>query len=100
MAGAELQVEVVYCPAPRQAECVPLVLPEGASLLDALAASGLCERHRLDPHTVCAGIWGRVQPPHTPLRDQDRVELYRPLRIDPKDARRARHQQRRRNPAR
>ena len=67
-----------------------------ARLADALAASGLCERHGLDVHAVSAGIWGRLQPLQTLLRDHDRVELYRALRVDPKQARRARHQRSRR----
>lgn len=100
MGDAELRVEVVYCPAARQVESVQLVLHQGARLLDALAASGLCERHGFDPNTVRAGIWGRVQPPQALLRDLDRVELYRPLQIDPKQARRARQQRSRRPPAR
>ena len=58
--------------------------------IDAIEASGLCSRHALDAAALKAGIWGRVQPPQTPLRDQDRVELYRPLRVDPKEARRRR----------
>jgi putative ubiquitin-RnfH superfamily antitoxin RatB of RatAB toxin-antitoxin module len=48
-------------------------------------------RHGLDPDTVLAGIWSRVQPPDTLLRDRDRVELYRALRVDPKEARRLRY---------
>lgn len=96
MGDAELHIEVVYCPAPRQIECVPLRLRAGARLADALAASGLCERHGLDLNALRAGIWGRLQPLHALLRDHDRVELYRPLPIDPKEARRARHARSRR----
>lgn len=97
MAGAELHIEVVYSPAAGQVEQVGLRLPHGARLVDALHASGMCHRHGLDLATVRAGIWGRVQPPHTLLRDHDRVELYRPLRVEPKEARRLR--QRRARPA-
>ena len=94
MAHAEaprLQVEVVYCAAPGQVDLVALSLPEGSCLQDAVEASGLCTRHALDAATLKAGIWGRVQPPQTLLREQDRVELYRPLRVDPKEARRLRY---------
>lgn len=90
MAGAELLIEVVYSPAAGQVDQMSLQLPDGARLLDALHASGLCSRHGLDMATVRAGIWGRVQPLHTLLRDRDRVELYRALRVDPKEARRLR----------
>ena len=91
MGDAELRVEVVYCPAPRQVECVRLVLHQGARLLDALAASGLCERHGLSAGALELGVWGRRQPPQAPLRERDRVELYRPLQVDPKEARRQRY---------
>jgi uncharacterized protein len=86
-----LNIEVVYCPQPGTCDRVQLTLPEGARLEDALAASGLCQRHGLLSVSVEAGIWGRKQPLHTPLRDRDRVELYRPLRVDPKEARRQRY---------
>jgi len=94
MAPAEatlLRVEVLYCPAPGVADRVELRLPPGSCLQDAVDASGLGQRHALDAATLKVGIWGRVQPPQTPLRDQDRVELYRPLRVDPKEARRQRY---------
>lgn len=87
---ATLQVEVVFCPAPGQVDQVRLALPAGATLADALVASGLLQRHAL-PTPPDAGIHGRVQPPHTVLREGDRVELYRPLTVDPKEARRLRY---------
>ncbi|HRH85385.1 MAG TPA: RnfH family protein [Rubrivivax sp.] len=98
-AEATLQVEVVYCVAPGQTDRVVLRLPEGACLQDAVEASGVCARHALDLPTLKVGIWGRVQPPQTPLRDRDRVELYRPLRVDPKEARRLRYKRARQQAA-
>ena len=89
--AALLHIEVLYCPAPGVADCVVLQLPQGACLQDAVQASGLCQRHALDAATLKTGIWGRMQPPQALLRDQDRVELYRPLRVDPKEARRLRY---------
>ncbi len=93
-----LQVEVVYCPQPGDCDVVPLRLESGATVADAVAASGLLQRHALTgeaanpPLTV--GIWGRVQRDlATPLRDGDRIELYRPLQVDPKEARRARYRE-------
>ncbi len=95
MAPAEglMRVEVLYCPRPGQVDRTELQLAPGATLAQALAASGVLQRHGLDAATVRAGIWCRVQPPDTPLRDQDRVELYRPLTVDPKEARRLRYRQ-------
>lgn len=40
------------------------------------------------------GIWGRARPLTTPLRERDRIEVYRPLTVDPKEARRLRYAKR------
>ena len=40
--------------------------------------------------TVSTGVWGKTRPPHYVLREGDRIEWYRPLRADPKQARRSR----------
>ena len=66
---------------------------EGALAPDwaALARSGLAERHGLAADAWKVGVWGRLAPPAQPLRDLDRVELYRPLQVDPKEARRLRY---------
>jgi uncharacterized protein len=86
-----MQVDVVYCPAPGRIDQVALDLPAGATLADALAASGIAVRHDLPPETLRVGIWGREKPPETLLREHDRVEVYRPLLVDPKEARRQRY---------
>lgn len=91
--AAPLRVEVVYCPRPGVADLVPLTLAPGATLADALRASGLPQRHALAADVLRAGIWGRVRDAGTRLRDGDRVELYRPLQVDPKEARRQRYRQ-------
>ena len=81
-----MKVEVVRA-LPEKAEAVSVQLPEGATVADALAASGLSGD--------AFGIFGRQVPPGHPLRDGDRVEIYRPLEIDPKEARRMRARKRR-----
>ncbi len=86
-----MQIEVVYCPQPGTCDRVPLALPGGARVRDALLASGLCPRHGLEPESIEVGIWGRTQSLDALLREHDRVELYRPLRVDPKEARRLRY---------
>jgi hypothetical protein len=88
-----LGVDVVFCPRPGVTEQVPLSLPAGATLSDALQASGLLERHGLVMTGVRAGIWCKVQEPDTLLREGDRVEIYRALQVDPKEARRQRYEQ-------
>ena len=92
MARAELlRVEVAYCPQPGVAELVPLRLPAGATVADAVQQCGLLSRHGLALETVKVGVWSRVKDMQTVLRDRDRVELYRPLLVDPKEARRQRY---------
>ena len=86
-----LRVEVVYCPQGAPADVVALQLPRGSVLAEALTASQLLARHGLVMDGLKVGVWGRVREPQTPLRDRDRVEIYRGLRVDPKDARRQRY---------
>jgi putative ubiquitin-RnfH superfamily antitoxin RatB of RatAB toxin-antitoxin module len=88
MALAELHVEVVYSPAPGETRQVALHLSPGAKVLDALnqAFPGLA----LDGLAV--GVWGKLRALDETLRDRDRVEIYRPLLVDPKEARRQRYQ--------
>ena len=84
-------VVIVACsPGARRVEQVELRLPCGATVADALRESGLLQRH---PELAGAkvGVWGRLRTPQDPLRDGDRVELYRPLQVDPKEARRQRY---------
>lgn len=83
---AKLRVEVVRA-LPGRAERVHLALDPGATLAAALRAAGYAA-------DVPAGLHGRRVPPQTPLADGDRVEIYRPLRADPKEARRARARRR------
>jgi putative ubiquitin-RnfH superfamily antitoxin RatB of RatAB toxin-antitoxin module len=91
MTAGQLLITVAYSPAARQVEQVELRLPEGSTVRQAVQASGLCERYpALDLGRAGVGVWGRPAPPDQPLRDRDRVELYRPLTVDPKVARRQR----------
>jgi uncharacterized protein len=68
-------------------ESVALDLPAGASVADAVAGSGLIDRHSLDPAKISLAIFGRRARADAPLSEGDRVELTRPLAIDPKAAR-------------
>jgi uncharacterized protein len=85
---ASLRVEVVYALA-AGTHAVTVRLPSGATAADALRASGLLEKHR-GLADARIGIYGKVVAAHTLLADGDRVEIYRPLRLDPKEARRRR----------
>lgn len=89
-----IEVEVVYCAQPGVIDRVELALPDGSTLGAALAASGVLARHGLSAEGVLAGIWGRKQPVGAVLRSRDRVEIYRLLQCDPKEARRLRYRAR------
>ena len=86
-----IHVTVVYSPSAGVCDQVGLSLPESATVAEAVRASGLCERHPgLDPAHVPTGVWGALRGRGERLREGDRVELYRPLQVDPKEARRRR----------
>jgi len=89
--ASALRVEVCYSPASGEVECFPLELPQGSTLWQAVLACGLLQRHPGLAQEAATGIWGRRQPRDAVLRDRDRVELYRPLKVDPKEARRQRY---------
>jgi putative ubiquitin-RnfH superfamily antitoxin RatB of RatAB toxin-antitoxin module len=93
MAPAEpLRVSVAYSPRAGEVDEVVIDVPPGATLIDAIRASGMVQRHPgLDLSQSRLGIWGRVQAEDTALRERDRVEIYRPLQVDPKEARRLRY---------
>lgn len=82
---------VCWSPVARVCTEVQLHLPQGCCVADALRASRLLAGvadAQLDALHV--GIWGKKASPHTPLREGDRVEAYRALKVDPKVARRER----------
>jgi putative ubiquitin-RnfH superfamily antitoxin RatB of RatAB toxin-antitoxin module len=80
-----LRIQVVHAPGPRRVVEQVLSLPDGATLADALRAAGIEV-----PEGGQVGIWGRRAPLTQTLRDADRVEVARVLRVDPKVARRER----------
>ena len=100
MAPAErIQVEVAYCPQPGVTDRVALELAAGATVGDAVRLSGLVPRHNLHADSLKVGVWSRVKDLQTVLRDQDRVEIYRTLQVDPKESRRQRYKNQKRQKA-
>lgn len=91
-----LHIELAYSPAPRRVLALSITLPAGSTVADALRASGWLEACGLAIDALHCGVWGRVQALDHVLRDGDRVELYRPLTVDPKEARRLRYKRQRR----
>ena len=87
---AKLRIEVVYARAAEQ-DVVAVELEQGASARDAVQKSDLLARHpEINLRPIKLGMFGRAVRPDTPVRQGDRIEILRPLAIDPKEARRLR----------
>lgn len=85
-----LTIEVAYA-LPQKQELVQLTLPPGCTAQQAIDASGLRQKYpEIDLAKNKVGIFGKLSKLDTPLRDRDRVEIYRPLIADPKEVRRKR----------
>ena len=80
-------MRVVYALPERQV-VVELALDEGATVNDAVTKSGLPQRFLQIVAPISCAVFGRVVPLSQPLRDGDRVEILRPLQVDPKEQRR------------
>ncbi|MCF8168531.1 MAG: RnfH family protein [Rhodoferax sp.] len=86
-----LHVTLVYSPGPREVREAKLVLEPGASVAQALHTCGwLAGLSAQEINTLEIGVWGRKVELDHPLGQDDRLELYRPLKVDPKVARRER----------
>ncbi len=81
-----MNVTVVWATAQVQ-DVVPVELPPGATVADAVARSGLVAQYGLDPAQIGFAIFGRRARADATLADGDRVELTWPLIVDPKVAR-------------
>ena len=85
-----IRILIAYAEHARQQE-IAVDVPSGTTLQQALA---LLARQIVvllnGEHAAANGVWGKVRPPHYVLREGDRIEIYRPLKADPKQARRAR----------
>lgn len=90
MSTGSIRVEVVYALAGQQ-EIIPLTVPEGTCVLDAIEQSGVLEKYpEIDLKKNKLGIFAKLSKPDAVLRDRDRVEIYRPLIADPKQVRKQR----------
>jgi putative ubiquitin-RnfH superfamily antitoxin RatB of RatAB toxin-antitoxin module len=84
-----VKVELVYIDREQQTVHQRLELQQGATVADALHASGI---HHSHPETkeMSVGVYAKQVTLETVLKDGDRVEIYRPLSLDPKENRRQR----------
>ncbi|WP_421911383.1 RnfH family protein [Marinobacter sp.] len=84
-----IRVEVAFARPDRQ-EIISLSVEEGTTAVEAVKRSGIVAIFpEVDPESDDMGVFGKVikNPSAHELRDGDRVEVYRPLQIDPKQAR-------------
>ena len=90
-----LRVEVAYA-LPESSRLIALDVVQGTCIEQAIKASGIIDQHpEIDLATHRVGIFGRLATLNTPLMQGDRVEIYRPLTVDPKTARRLRAENKR-----
>ena len=91
-----LTISVAYSPRAGEVDLCELILPAGSTVADAVRESGLARRYPgLNLAESALGVWGAFVSADQLLRDHDRVEVYRPLLVDPKEARRRRQLQQR-----
>jgi uncharacterized protein len=83
----KFRVEVVYA-LPERQTLIALEVEEGTTALEAIEQSGILRQFpQADPRRNGVGVFGKQVALDTPLREGDRVEIYRPLIADPKAAR-------------
>ena len=83
-----LRIELVWSPAAGDVRQAQLIVAAGTTVGQVLTAQ------QVEVNGLKVGIWGRLRSLDTVLHDHDRVELYRPLTIDPMAARRRRYEAR------
>jgi putative ubiquitin-RnfH superfamily antitoxin RatB of RatAB toxin-antitoxin module len=82
-----LSIEVAYA-TPDHQYIIPVNIPENSTIESAIVASGICEQcPEIDLSKNKVGVFGCVLPLSHTLLAGDRVEIYRPLVMDPKKAR-------------
>lgn len=85
-----ISVEIVYA-LPEQQLIITIQIPERSSIENAIQTSGILQRFpEIDLNMNKVGIFGKLAKLETSLRDMDRIEIYRPLIVDPKAVRRNR----------
>ena len=87
-ASEQIAIEVVFG-RPDSQSLVALSLEKGATVAVAIDRSGLAENYPDESLSdLLTGIWGQIVDRDFVLKDGDRVEIYRPLQLDPREARR------------
>lgn len=88
--GPLLRVSVAFAYADRHT-VLSTDVPEGTTLREAIRRSGMLDKHpEIDLDAMRVGVFGKLRDADAPVRQGERIEIYRPLKADPKEARRAR----------
>jgi len=83
-----MRVEVVFALPERQV-LLTVTLSDGATVADAIEVSRIARQFpEEDLDVLQAGLWGQPVERDRQVKDGDRVELFRPLAMDPREARR------------
>lgn len=87
-----IDIEVTFAHADKQV-VIPVRIDPGTTVKHAIETSGILKLFpEIDINQAQVGVFGKLVPLNTPLKSGDRVEIYRSLLIDPKQARRIRAQ--------
>ena len=85
-----IRVEVVFA-LPDKATCLSVEVPQGSTAEQVVIQSGIVDKcPEIDVNKLTLGIWNRTCKLNAEVHEGDRIEIYRPLIADPKDARRRR----------
>jgi len=85
---SDFEVEVVFALPDRQS-LRSVLASSGHTVADVVAMSGLYEEFpEFEFERLALGIWGREVEQHQAIKEGDRIEIYRPLEMDPREARR------------
>ncbi|MBY0233447.1 MAG: RnfH family protein [Burkholderiaceae bacterium] len=94
VAGSSIAVELVWSPQAGEVHQRQLLVAPGSSVEQALRTCVDFAPQLAQLAELRVGVWGRIKPLSTVLRENDRIEVYRPLTVDPKEARRQRYKAR------
>ena len=90
--GSAIEVEVVY--GVTGARVLRRKVAQPCTLRQAIEQSGILDVYPdIDLEKNKVGVFGKARAPDEPARPGDRIEIYRPLFLDPKEARRRRARQ-------
>jgi putative ubiquitin-RnfH superfamily antitoxin RatB of RatAB toxin-antitoxin module len=86
-----ISIVMVFSPGPREVIEIPLTVELGCTVAQALQSADFLAESKTRGLVACGfGVWGKKVGSSHVLRDQERLEIYRALTVDPKVARRER----------